>query len=109
MKLNTTNIQSENVIYITTGDILDITAYRIFYKAALLATASGEYSAIVLDFARTHHLFDSGKAMLLFLRRESGRLKNQIYLTNVRPNIKRKLLQSGQSRLFNIFGGRVLF
>lgn len=109
MRLNTTNLQSEHVIYIRADNNLDLTAHAMFCEAALLATASREYSAIILDLDKTRHLFDSGKSMLLFLRQQSGRLKNQIYLANVRPNIKRTLLQGGLSRLFNVFSGRAVF
>lgn len=102
MKIIVENIESGKVIYICADERLDLTAYGIFDEAAALAVSNPSSSAIVVDLGKTQQLFDSGRAMLLTLRERAGHLKNKIYLANVGPEIKYKLMQGAFQKSFHI-------
>ena len=50
--------------------------------------------SVVIDLAKTQHLFDSGLDLLLLLKQEAGDLRDRIYLTNISSKIVGKLSTS---------------
>jgi anti-anti-sigma regulatory factor len=102
MKVSLINSLAGDVILVSVGERLDLSAYGGFGEAVALVKDNPSSEAIVVDLHSTRQLFDSGKAMLLTLREHAGRLRNRIYLTNAVPEIKRKLSQGKFPILFNI-------
>jgi len=95
-------LKPRNIMLISTDERLDLSVCESFSRAASMASKDPFVTAIVVDLAKTRQLFDSGKAMLLYLRQIAGHLKSRICLTNVGPEIARQLQNGSFPELFFI-------
>jgi anti-anti-sigma regulatory factor len=85
------NNREGKVVRIDIGQRLDLTAYKPFSEVTIRAVDNPQVVAIVVDFSKTHQLFDSGKAMLYDLITKAGYLKIPVRLVNASPDISLEL------------------
>ncbi len=93
-----------DLVFVRLDERLDFSANKSFNRAMEFATST-RARAIVIDLARTRRLFDSGKAMLLYLRDRAGQLKDGIQLVNAAPRIGSQLSQGPFAAMFRRDGG----
>ena len=91
MKIVHDNSWEGMIVRIDVGKRLDLTAYKLFSEAISCAVKNPRIVGIQVDFSGTHRLFDSGKAMLLNLKKRTRHLKIPLRLANISPEIRQKL------------------
>ena len=81
-------------IVIRTGRRFDISSTMLF-RRAIKAIHALSPRIVVIDMTRTEHLFDSGLALLLMLKRETHQLRYRIHFIHGDPQIADRLVDAG--------------
>ncbi len=96
-----TSLSNGTAVTVHIGERLDFSANGVLQHAAK-RTKNPDVREVVIDLDATTRLYDSGMALLMLLRKGVGRLKDQIYVVNCCPEIRKVLSSTRYERFFHV-------
>jgi anti-anti-sigma factor len=99
---------NQPTLWMHTDSCLDLAALDKIQQT-IHATRQSQHQTerVVIDMKNTRHVFDSGLELLLFLYRQSGTLRDQLYIVNASAKVRERLGEKGLDACFHL-GNRLL-